>query len=208
MPRHFHLKDLHFSIDSAEIIASIMDPYWNKQYNQSHEIQLNWSLDIETRDKTIKGEIWAPHIYHETLHFPIRRWKDLSGQTVSWDSPFDEKTGEANGGFYVFEHEDISQATMIIAQRKGTRFKVQWEGLCNVFWDEDYRENVPFSIETWADFKGILVRGSERDTNETMSEHLSAFIDVADFHQHPIEHSSHKYESGVGMASSRFVPQL
>src|SRR6185369_8709675 len=98
---------------------------------------------------------WEPMITHETLRFKIARWIDLAGQVAQWDSPYDKRTGEPNGAFYVFEHADILQATLKFIERDGIKFRFTWDGSCNVFYGKTYGENVPFHIDDWATFAAV-----------------------------------------------------
>src|SRR5262249_48670053 len=150
------LKDRSFKITEATIVGALVDPYWSQTYNGGRDRDLLWDLNIETEERIFKDERWAPSVYHNALRLPIRQWMDLSGQMVEWNAPFDEATGEHSGFVYVFGHEDITQATLRFLQRNGCQFHIQWEGTCNVLYedeedeDDEYGENVPFSVEAVA----------------------------------------------------------
>jgi hypothetical protein len=140
---------------------------------------------------------------------PVRRWWEIEGQTIQWDTPADERSGIPNGGFYLFEHNDILQATLRFLDRKGRRFRIHWKGSCNVFWDKNkYGEDVPFDLNTVATFTGISVGGSWKDNDETMRKRLSQYLDPADFVQQPIQRSECKHDYGVWMgADTIFKPK-
>ena len=120
------LKDRSFALKRAELSAAIPDPYWSRKYNPTGDASLFWSLDVEAECET-DGEMWGPLVYHENLHFPIRRWMEAVGQVVEWSDRSDEETGEPNGGFYVVEHGDIPRARLCFVKRDGTRLPVRVE---------------------------------------------------------------------------------
>jgi len=203
------VRDLSFRIVKATISAGLSDPYWHATYNSGQRFGLNWGLNIETEEKRIDDEIWRPRVYHEALEFPIRHWMELAGQVVKWDVAFDPETNKANGGFYVWEHGEINRALLQFSSRQGLNFPVRWSGDCNIYWDdEEYGEDVPFSLETTATFERVRLAGSEADTDETMVQRLSQYLDPDNFTQQPIEMSGHKYEDGVAMAECIFVPKV
>ena len=199
------LKDKMFAIKSAKISATILDPYWLRTYHPTGDPRLFWALDVEAEQET-GGEMWEPRAYHENLHFPIRRWMDVVGQVAEWSKPYDEEAGEYNGGFYVFEHGSIAHARLSFQERNGVTFRFKWEGVCDVCWDEDYGQNVPFSASGWAEFTGVTVQGSELDTDEMLRGRLAEYLDPRDFAYGSVLREGHRYESGVKMVRAVFTP--
>jgi hypothetical protein len=199
------LRNKTFTIITAKLSAMMPDPYWTRTYNPNGNNRLFWSLHISAENKT-EADIQWPGIYHENLHFPIRSWKDVAGQVVEWSERYDQESGEPNGGFYVFEHADIPRARLEFVERDVNRFKFEWEGVCDVFWDEEFWQEVPFSATGWADFTEIIVNGSELDTPESPLERLSEYLDVNDFIQEPLLLDHSCYQSGIKMNQTRFSP--
>jgi hypothetical protein len=199
------LKDRSFALERAELSAAIPDPYWSRKYNPTGDARLFWSLDVEAERET-DGEMWGPRIYHQNLDFPIRRWMEVVGQVVEWSDHYDGESGEPNGGFYVIEHGGIHRARLCFVKRDGTKFLFEWKGVCDVFWDDEYGEDVPFSASGWTDFTGVIVRGNELDTAETLRLRLAEYLDPGDFIQGPLCRDGHCYEDGVGMAHAVFAP--
>jgi hypothetical protein len=199
------LKAKAFDLKSARLSAAIPDPYWIRKYNPTGDARLFWSLEVQAERET-GGEMWGPRAYHENLYFPIRRWMDVAGQVVEWSERYEEESGEPNGGFYVVEHGDIPRARLRFLERDGVAFRFQWEGVCDVFWDEEYGQDVPFSASGWADFTGVIVRGSESDTEETLRGRLAEYLDLSDFAQGLLSSDGHCYESGVKMVHALFTP--
>ncbi|MFL6228129.1 MAG: hypothetical protein ACJ741_05060 [Pyrinomonadaceae bacterium] len=199
------LKDKTFAIKSARLSATILDPYWLRRYHPAGDPRLFWSLEVEAEQET-GGEMWEPRASSDNLHFPVRRWVDVVGQVAEWSEPHDEEWGELNGVFYVFGHENISRARLNFPERNGAAFRFEWEGVCDVLWDEDYGRDVPFSASGWAEFTGVTVLGSESDTDETLRGRLAGYLDPRDFVQGPLLREGHRYDSGVKMARAVFTP--
>jgi hypothetical protein len=199
------VKPQRRSCDGAELSAAIPDPYWSLKYNPTGDAGLVWSLDVGTEPE-VGGEMWRPRAYHENLHFPIRRWMDVAGQFVEWSARYEEESGEPNGGFYVMEHGDIPRANLRFFERDGVTFRFEWTGVCDVFWNDEYGQDVPFSAAGWAEFTSVIVYGSESDTDETFRARLAEYLDLRDFIQGPLCCDGHCYESGVKMAHTVFTP--
>ncbi len=202
------LKDLVFDVSTAELSGRIPDPYWHLKYNTGGDRRLFWLLHIKTEQRMIDGQRWCPGVYHESLYLPVRNWTDVGGQVIQWDEPFDDDTGELNGGFYVFEHGDIPRGRLHFGRRYGNRFSVFWEGTCNVHWNSQLWEDVPFSINAEATFSEIVVAGSSNDDDATMLDRLSLYLQPTDLEQLPIKYEKHAYVDGVGMATTRFRPKI
>src|SRR5688572_18347555 len=168
------LRDLAFTVGKATLSAGMADPYWLKKYHPSGYGGLRWSLDVETKPrKALDGETWAPRVYHETMRLDIRRWIELAGQVVAWKGPYDRQTGEPRGGFYVWEHGNMPQGRIEFGRRRGVKIAVHWEGLCDVQWRDPYKAKVPFHLDAKATFTGVLLNGSEKDTEESMRDRLA-----------------------------------
>lgn len=186
-----NLKDLQFDIKHATIEAAIRKGV------------LFWEVNLTAQEKDLNDEIWEPMIYNESLQIPVYHWMNLAGQAVSWNTALDPKTGQANGAFYVFEHRNISRSTLRFLNRQGQTFGLEWGGLCDVHWDDEYGENVPFHAEAMAVFTQVRVGGNASDTNETRRARLARCLDPDDFIQQPIQTN----KDGVGLTYCVFEPK-
>lgn len=199
------IKDRTFTVQEATITGGIVDPYWRATYGPEYAERLMWSIDIQCEGEVYDGENWEPRLYHEQLQFNVGSWKELEGAAYSWNDPAGPN-GEMEGGLYVFEHEPLTQGSLMIGRRSGSLFQLRWSGQCDIWWDEEYGGGLPFLLECEAQFQGIQVNASARDNDDTVRERLARYIRLDGLKQQPILHSEHKYQSGVGMALSWFVP--
>jgi hypothetical protein len=195
------LKDRVFEIAEATLGAYIPDPHWSRKYDPHGHAGLSWALTVEAKEAEFGDDVWEPRVYHEELRFPVRRWIDLAGQTVTFDPDRDEEAGT----LYVFEHAPISRGTLRFLERDGLRFRFEWEGFGDVFWSEPYYEDVPFTIHGWATFTEVVVRGSARDDDASIRARLAEHLDPDDFVQHPLQ-TGHPYDDGVRSAEAIFTP--
>lgn len=213
----FTLKGKPFAIKSAELFATILAPYrrrlyWPRKYRPSHDPRPFWSLEVwaerEEDDVELGSVTYSPRATAEEMHFPIRRWVDVVGQRVEWAGPYDEKAGGPYGGFYLEVHESIGRARLLFTERDGTAFRFEWEGVCNVYWDEAYRRDVPFSAAGWARFTGVTVHGGGADTDESLRARLAQYFDPSDFVQGPLLRSSYRYRyfRRVELSHAVFTP--
>jgi hypothetical protein len=119
--------------------------------------------------------------------FPtMHRWLELEGKTIHFDASNDDLSAP-HPFSYFWTHELIPSSTLKFGKRIGNKFVIHWEGTCNPFLGEPYNEDVPFLIQTEATFKEISVSGSQSDTDATMFERLSKYLDPADFIQQPMK---------------------
>jgi hypothetical protein len=203
----FHLGRLVFRVESATLSASLPDPYWCKTYNKGSESELLWGIHFRMSPAIIDGVRWAPSLDWESRSLPIRQWKDFAGRTISWDRPYDEESGESVGSFYVFEHASVPRACLRMGERQGPEFAVVGNGVCDVFWDQEFGENVPFRLAATMTFTRVRVNGTEFDTAKSLAERLAVHLDLDTLVQQPIQRGAHHYESGVGMVYGDFVPR-
>jgi hypothetical protein len=201
------LRNKTFPLKSAKLSAAIPDPYWSRTYNPKGDARLFWSLHVDA-EREAEEQAWRPRVYHENVRFPIRRWMEVAEQVVEWSERYDAESGEPNGGFYVFEHGDIPRARLSFFERDGASFRFEWTGVCDVFWDEEYGLDVPFSATGWAEFTGAIVCGSESDTDETLRGRLAQYLDPRDFAQGSLCMDGHRYGSGIKMAHALFSPLI
>jgi len=194
----FKIKDRKFDIYEAKISVTIQDPYWFKKYGSEFDHKYFWSISVSTEEQEFDDYCWEPSASHDEILLPIRNWYELENTTLEWQEP--------KGNFYVFGHENIYESQLIIGQRKENRFKLNWKGLCDIHWNEEYSERVPFEIECEAEFTGLGANASEKDTDASVLNRVHQYLDTENLKQYSIDHKTHKYQSGVGIASSRFSP--
>ena len=103
----------------------------------------NWCVEIETHDKEFDGESWAPYLYHQGLHLSAKNAVELQGQATSWKDEADDPHPE-EGTMYVFGHHDVRNCRIVFGNIADGRIQLRWEGLCDVFWDANFEQDVPF----------------------------------------------------------------
>lgn len=180
----FILKGKPLAFKSAELFATILDPRKLPRHLPAGDPRPFWSLEVWAEGEWCESEAEA-RATAEEMRFPIRRWTDVAGQTVEWAGPYDRKVGPY-GNFYLGEHDTIGRARLHFGERDGTAFRFEWEGVCNVYGDEGYERDVPFSTAGWANFTGVSVHGNGVDTDESLRDRLAHYFDPRDFVQGPL----------------------
>lgn len=99
---------------------------------------------------------------------------------------------------YIFNHQRVAPGRLQIRSRNGVEFEVVASG--------KNEEGIEFSVEATAVFRGIRVRGSEKDTEETILARLKSQLEVSNLNAGPFK-LRHRYESGVGMGEAIFTPK-
>jgi len=130
MPGQLALRDRIFEVSSAEI---------------SKDSDGIWSINIETKAKDYDGEDWAPQLYHQGLRLNAVRAADLAGQSTSWRHSTDADYPHPEPGLiYVFGHHYVYNSELHFGSFQNGRLALAWVGLCEVFWDERFHDDVPF----------------------------------------------------------------
>lgn len=195
-PRYVFAGRAH-EIGRGRIVASLADPYWCDQYNQGQGKQLAWSIAFDAKSKT--GTPVPPTLEFHGMDVEVNDWRRLVGYKAKWNDAINPNTGQLYGMAFRKEHLNISKGSVEVVDRDGTRFHVVAQG-------ED-EEGQPFEIDGWAEFQGIYVRGSERDTHETILARLQAKIATTNLSGSPFKLNGAKYNSGVRMGDAFFRPK-
>src|SRR5262249_53268359 len=151
------------------IIAAISDPYWCDTYNNGQGKSISWSISFKT--KTSDDELSPANVDFDVLPIRVKNWHDLVGYKIQWIDPINPETDDRYGLTYVYDHQLISNGSIQITRRDGTRFHIVASG--------KNEEGQQFTINAAAEFKGIYVHGSETDSDETIRARLKQYIDDA-----------------------------
>ncbi|KQQ65395.1 hypothetical protein [Microbacterium sp. Leaf320] len=111
-------------------------------------------VEIETHAQNIDGEWWAPGLYHQGLAVPTEERAALTGLRFSWGHHSDADYAHPESAFmYVFGHHDVFDAELRFGQLVDGRIAIEWDGLCDVYWDEEFMEAVPFECRCLASIR-------------------------------------------------------
>jgi hypothetical protein len=202
------LRDRVFQIESATLSGGMWDPYWSNKYDYGAAPRLSLALELKFAPREHDEATWQPMLYHDSLSFPTRDWRDIAGQRLSWTSPLNEQTGEHNGCMYVFEHADIHEGELTFGDRTGVDFEVAWRGVCDIFWDEsDYGRLVPFAATARARFSKVLLHGSAKDDVGSFRERFAQHLNLDDFDHGEIVRDGGTYDDGMPTSYCIFTPK-
>ena len=111
-----------------------------------------WQVEIETECKVYDGENWELRLYHQGLRLEARTFEELPGTVASWRSQDEPGYPHPERGFlYVFGHHDVRDCTLSFGECQDGRIPLRWEGLCDVFWEAEFAEDVPFCCQCSAE---------------------------------------------------------
>ncbi|MCB1642927.1 MAG: hypothetical protein KDI37_14445 [Xanthomonadales bacterium] len=123
------LRDRSFCIASAKLMHS----------------EGLWAVEVEAVGVEIDDEFWCPRLYHQGLRLETSSSAELPGLSVVWSRQGDTEYPHPEGGFmYVFGHEQTRDCTLRFGAINNERIEFLWTGVCDVSWDEEFAENVPF----------------------------------------------------------------
>jgi hypothetical protein len=104
-----------------------------------------WSVEIETKPKAFDGEMWSPRLYHQGLRLLTQTRGNLEGLSTSWGKKSDTAYPHPEPGLmHVFGHHDVYDSTLTFGRLDAGHIELAWDGLCDVFWSDDFMEAVPF----------------------------------------------------------------
>lgn len=134
---YFKLNNIKYNIDNTKIYID----------NEENGIRLSIEVKASTENTDIDFELKHIYLYHNNgFQTGVSKIKDLKGKTYNWSSYINENDEEA-GTLYVLEHEDVTKATIEIIDVSEDQMIIKWEGLANIFWNEEFGKNVPYETE-------------------------------------------------------------
>jgi hypothetical protein len=194
----FRIKDRVFVVDSAFLFAEIRELTEARTMWGARNEGIAWFVEVRSKEN-IAGENdgWEP--YAECIcKFPRLPWQSIDGQVLEWDDSWDEEMGNQRSSLYLFDHCPIMNSRLEFSERRKTEFNLRWQGQCDLFWDEEYGENLELLIETKVQFIGIAVYKGDPSIARRM---LSQFQNPSEF----IQDSIPTYAKG---STTQFKPKL
>ncbi|MDE6620861.1 MAG: hypothetical protein K2K74_10320 [Lachnospiraceae bacterium] len=193
----FRLGKLEFEVEYATVCASYAEPKLNQRAgSMKAEETFDWTIDIDMKagdfvyelsdeeleeldeDEEPFYESVSPRLYHNNgFVLNISSWKELEGQTLAWESEYNAN-GEEAGFLYVFEHEAVTKGKIEFLERRGNVFLVRWSGMANVYWNDEYGEDVPFLFEGEVRFTGIGAYSDVERTEEEVRTAMQKYINM------------------------------
>lgn len=135
------LKDLHLSIEHAQLQGWLYEDAGGEP---------RWSIEVRGREHRFgSGDFaqdLAPRFYDESLPLRIDDWRKLEGQRCRFRWQDDEGQGDSLPSLYLCSHLSLPLSELELGARQGTAFALQWSGLAEADWDEDYGRDMPFRI--------------------------------------------------------------
>jgi len=197
------IRDREFNVTEATLCGGLYEQsgptrvgatgVWVRHREDKQETRpqwrCNWILNVETAEREFPSEdleypaLWSPRAYSENMPVQVRSWKEFDGLVIEWDGPSKEEKSQLIGPFhlYVYEHADVTRNRLRFSFIGGLTFDLAWEGLCDVYADEEYSEDIPFRVETRVEFIGI--RMVESDPARAQDA-ISQVLDPSEYIQH------------------------
>lgn len=224
----FKLGKLEFEVESADLSAAFSDAGMRKfdHTDKEKKPKLVWFLEIDMeygdfvtesarQEAEEEGEepfyeSVPPRLYYNNgFRMDVKSWKDLEGMSKTWESDCNED-GEEAGYLYVFEHEDVTSGKIEFLKREGDVFHVRWSGTANVFWDDEYGEDVPFEFEGDMKFSDLQASCIDVTDLDGVRAVLSEYIDMSEFEfESERTYEFHSGEEGIKTVHRfKFVPKI
>lgn len=138
----FRLKDYEYEVTSCSV-AFDLDP-------DDQTLCMFIDIDANAVSEDMEYELRSIRLYHNNgFRTGVKNVKYLKGRTFKWTEEFNSRDEEA-GTMYVVEHENISSGTIEIVDVTKESISIKWNGLANIYWDDEFGENVPFETEVVA----------------------------------------------------------
>ena len=192
----FTFDGREYKIGRGRIVATLSDPYWCDKYNKGQGKGLAWMVGFDSQSES--GKPSPPSVEFDGISVEVNNWHRLVGYRTEWTGAINPKTGDRYGITYWDDHLVISQCTLKIVSRDGTKFWVIARG--------QNKKGQQFEIDGPAEFLGVYVRGSEADSDQTILARLSKNLDTTSLSGTAFT-LDHTYDSGVRMGNAIFRPK-
>jgi hypothetical protein len=184
-----------FQVEHATIEAALLRPYWNT-YDPTITDTVGWFLSVACTEKEFDGEEWKPEFDFQQFALPIERWRDLEGLTASVEG----------GTCYVVGHGAVGRTEVRVGKRTGSRFLLTCQGVCDVDWDDEFGQDVPFTLTTRVRFESIRVVGTSDDDDDSLRAFLAAHLRLDGLVEQPCEQDGTPKRSRKKMLAKMFLP--
>lgn len=136
---YFKLNNCEYNITSCSVSFDLVP--------ENQTLRMFIDVDASTDNEDVEYELQNIRLYHNNgFCIGIKDVKKMKGKKFEWLKNVNKK-GEEAGTMYVLGHEDISSGTIEILDVTEEMIKIRWVGLANIFWDDEFGENVPFETE-------------------------------------------------------------
>ncbi len=144
------IKDIAFEVDKrrSEFFAYIPQ----EPPGQQSSGRLCWSLEVYCVEKEYERGFCPPCLYANEMTFDVRDWRMIEGKTVQNEG--DEGLASYLG---VQESTRTSNNSIRFVSRRDNLFRIEWECLADVFWDDDYSSGLPLRLNTEIVFNGVHI---------------------------------------------------
>lgn len=136
---YFKLKDIDYNVEKCSISFDV---------NPSDQ-KLVMFIEIEAKntDNSVDAELQEVYLYHNNgFQIGGKTLNKLKGKEFVWNSKHNSN-GEEAGTLCVLEHENLTRGIIEIIDITKDTIKIKWTGLANIYWNDEFGENVPFETE-------------------------------------------------------------
>ena len=133
---YFKLNGISYTIESCSVSFDVIP------YNQ--HLKMFIDINARTDHEQIDSELQFVRLSHNN-GFDIGRKtiRSLKGKRFEWQ----QASNWSGGTLYVLEHEDVTSGAIEILDMTADTIKIKWTGCGNVFWNDEYDQDVPFEAE-------------------------------------------------------------
>jgi hypothetical protein len=139
---YFRLKNVEYNVESCSVQFGIVPD------NQTLKMYIE--IDAKTDSDIIDHELQEVKLYHNNgFEIGGKTLRNLKGKIFEWEKSVNQ-LGEEAGSLYVLEHENVTRGIIEILDLTKDKIWIKWTGFANVYWDNEFADNVPFEtvIET------------------------------------------------------------
>ena len=136
---YFRLNNIEYQVESCSVRFDIIP------HNQNLKMFID--IDAKTDNDSIDSELCEIHLYHNNgFEIGGKSLRNLTGKKFEWTKATN-RMGEEAGTLYVLEHEEVTSGVIEILGINKETICIKWTGLANIYWNDEFGENVPFETE-------------------------------------------------------------
>ena len=120
---------------------------------------LSWSLDVVGKKHRFgDGHDLAPTFFSESLRIAVDDWTAFENTKTAFDAATSEDEDGGLPTLYLCSYSILQRSEISFGKREGSRFALEWRGVAEANFSEEYGTHMPFEIVCLVPFDGLEVR--------------------------------------------------
>jgi hypothetical protein len=167
------LKDLEIGLERCSLQGWL---YSDTAYG------LRWSLEVVGKKHRFgDGFDLAPTFFSESLRIAVDDWTAFENTKTGFDASTSEDEDAGLPTLYLCSYLVLPKSEILFGKREGSRFALEWRGIAEANFSDEYGQDMPFEVVAQVPFEGLEVRFHDRGGDfETQARQLTKAQGLSD----------------------------